>query len=106
MKAKLIAFVTGASLCMAAGSARAHTISLGTYNAGSAGSVTVTLGTYNHGIGAEGAITLTSGPGIPPSVGPISFGSLTFSKPAALIDGTNNFFASGIGTSPDQGEAL
>jgi hypothetical protein len=72
--------------------ASAHTISIGTVNGGTNGTVTIYMGTYQSGHGtvaAEGAITI--------GAQSVNFGSVTASgaKPAGLIDGANNFFASG-----------
>jgi VPDSG-CTERM motif len=105
MKIKNTLLTMAASCGLLAGTTgvQAHTISIGTFNAGAPGSVTIAMGTYTAGHGtvqAEGAITLISGPGIPPSVGPVSFGGLTTVKPAQLIDSgptQNNFFTDGTG---------
>ena len=74
-------------------SAFAHTTSLGYVPGTTAGSVTFWTGSYQHGgtVGNEGVGTLTSIlTGISQSqsfvLGPV------FSKPAGLVDGTNNFF--------------
>ena len=74
--------------------ASAHTIAVGTANAGVAGSVTVYMTTYlsghSGGVQNEGAITIGGTT--------INFGNLISSKPAALIDGVNNWFHPGSGT--------
>lgn len=89
----LLGAVAALSLGVLAGpQARAHTISVGTYNAGVLGSVTVVLGSYHNSGSPEGSIQLTAGPAGPSSV--IFFTDLVTVKPGDLIDGTNNFFAS------------
>ncbi len=78
----------------AAGTASAHTISIGVYNAGAPGSVTLAMGTYSHGTPIfEGAMALIAGP---VTTGPVSFASVTTIKPVGLIDGTNNFYADAV----------
>lgn len=67
-------------------SATAHTISFGSVNAGTPGTVTIWMGSY-HGTLLQGSLTIGGNS--------YAFDQLTFSKPAGLIDGTNNFFASG-----------
>jgi hypothetical protein len=97
LKAKIMfkkIFLTGATVLAVAatGSASAHTISLGTYNAGASGSVTLAMGTYDHGSHlAQGAMTLVAGPG---GFVPVlsNFSSYTNTKPLALVDGVNNFY--------------
>ena len=81
-----------------AGTASAHTISIGVYNAGSPGSVTLAMGTYNHG-GAifQGSMQLTMLNGNPYAGALTAFTSVTMTKPIGLIDGVNNFYANGLG---------
>ena len=82
----------------AIGASSAHTISLGTYNAGAPGSVTLVMGTYSHGGGfPQGSMTLTAGPGIPPTQ-TSAFTSFTSIKPSALVDGVNNFYGDAHGS--------
>lgn len=77
-------------------SASAHTISIGTYNAGAPGSVTLAMGTYDHGGPiAQGFMALIAGPSI---TGPVAFSSYTNTKPSALVDGVNNFYADAHGS--------
>lgn len=87
--------VAAAVLAVAAvGTASAHTISIGVYNAGAPGSVTLAMGTYNHGTPIfQGAMALIAGPII---TGPVSFTSVTTTKPTGLIDGVNNFYADAV----------
>lgn len=74
------------------GTANAHTISIGSFNAGSPGSVSVVLGTYSHGGPlVQGAIQLIAGPTSPSAVTP--FTTVLLSAPLGLIDGVNNFYA-------------
>lgn len=95
---KLVLVNIAALAFAAAGTASAHTISLGTYNAGAPGSVTLAMGTYDHGSGfPQGSMTLTAGPGIPPTI-PANFTSFTNTKPIALVDGVNNFYADAHGS--------
>ena len=92
---KKLSTVAAAVLAVAAvGTASAHTISIGVYNAGAPGSVTLAMGTYDHG-GAifEGAMALIAGP---VTTGPVSFTSVTTIKPVGLIDGDNNFYADAV----------
>ena len=80
----------------AAGTASAHTVSIGVYNAGAPGSVTLAMGTYNH-VGPsifEGSMSLIAGPTL---AGPVAFSSVTSVKPVGLIDGVNNFYANCVG---------
>lgn len=92
---KKLAVVAAAVLAAATtGTASAHTISIGVYNAGTPGSVTLAMGTYSHGAPIfQGAMALIAGPVI---TGPVSFTSVTTVKPVALIDGDNNFYADAI----------
>jgi PEP-CTERM motif len=89
---KKLSIAAAAALAVAAaGTASAHTISIGVYNAGAPGSVTLAMGTYDHGPGfAQGAMALIAGPTI---VAPVAFSNFTTVKPSALVDGTNNFYA-------------
>ncbi len=81
----------------AAGTASAHTVSIGVYNAGAPGSVTLAMGTYNHGGGFfQGTMQLISGPVTTPAV---AFSSFVSIKPAGLIDGVTNFYANCVGFS-------
>jgi hypothetical protein len=75
----------------AAGTASAHTISIGVYNAGAPGSVTLSMGTYSHGGGIfQGFMALIAGPS---TTGPVAFTSVAHVKPVGLVDGVNNFYA-------------
>jgi PEP-CTERM motif len=75
----------------AAGTASAHTVSIGVYNAGAPGSVTLAMGTYSHGAPIfEGSMALIAGPS---TTAPVAFSSVTTMKPMGLIDGVNNFYA-------------
>ena len=113
---KAIKLTALCGLALSAISLSAHTISIGTYNAGAPGSVTVAMGTYSSGHGslfAQGSIALIGGPSavqspIPVSgpIGPIAFGNHTLVKPVQLIDGTNNFFASGTSTVGEYNSAV
>ena len=79
-----------------AGTASAHTVSIGSFNAGSLGSVTLAMGTYGPGHGAQlaqGFMQLTQLNGNPFAGVTQAFGSLTNIKPILLVDGTNNFYA-------------
>ena len=88
---KLTAVAAAALAMAAAGTASAHTISIGVYNAGAPGSVTLAMGTYDHGPAIfQGAMALIAGP---TTTGPVAFSSVTSIKPGALIDGVNNFYA-------------
>ena len=94
---KKLSLVAAAVLALAAGTASAHTISIGVYNAGAPGSVTLAMGTYDHGNSFfEGAMALISGPVI---TAPVNFTSVTNIKPVALSDGVNNFYADAHGSS-------
>lgn len=79
------------ALAAGSGSADAHTVSVGTYNAGLPGSVTIVLGSYHSSGAPEGSIQLIAGPGTPSAV--TAFSNLTTTKPVLLVDGVNNFFA-------------
>lgn len=80
------------------GTASAHTISIGSFNAGLPGSVTLVMGTYDHGTGfPQGSMSLIAGPGIPPSVSS-NFTSFFNVKPSGLIDGVTNFYADAQGS--------
>ena len=89
---KKLSVVAAAVLAVAAaGTASAHTISIGVYNAGGPGSVTLAMGTYSHGTPIfQGAMALIAGPSI---TGAVSFASVATVKPIALVDGVNNFYA-------------
>ena len=80
----------------AAGTASAHTISIGVYNAGAPGSVTLSMGTYSHG-GAifQGSMALVAGPS---TTAAVAFTSVAGVKPGGLIDGVNNFYADANGS--------
>ena len=77
----------------AVGAAQAHVISIGFENAG-AGSVTFWTGSY-HGSSNEGSLNLVGNNGNSFPSTTQAFNLLTASKPAGLVDGTTNFFASG-----------
>jgi fibronectin-binding autotransporter adhesin len=95
MLKKLTLAAAAALAITAAGTASAHTISIGVYNAGAPGSVTLAMGTYDHGGSLfEGAMALIAGP---ITTGPVSFTSVTTVKPVDLIDGVNNFYADAAG---------
>jgi len=91
MLKKLSAVAAAVLAVAAAGTASAHTISIGVYNAGAPGSVTLSMGTYDHGNTIfEGAMALIAGP---MTTGPVSFTSVTTVRPGGLVDGVNNFYA-------------
>lgn len=91
-----------ASLLVFAGTAAAHTTSLGYLPGSSAGEVTFWTGSYSHSQtpNNEGIGTLTgvTNPGysssLPFNITPIG------TKPAGLVDGTNNFFFDASGNFP------
>lgn len=92
---KKLSVVAAAVLAVAAGTASAHTISIGVYNAGGPGNVTLAMGTYFHGTPLfEGSMALIAGP---MTTGAVGFSSVTTTKPGGLIDGTNNFYADAVG---------
>ena len=96
---KKLSVVAAAVLAIAAGTASAHTISIGVYNAGGPGSVTLAMGTYGgpgHPAGPifQGTMALVAGPSI---TGPVAFSSVTTTMPGGLIDGVNNFYANCVG---------
>ena len=72
------------------GAASAHTVSIGTHNAGAPGSVTIWMGSYHIATSAlEGSISIDGGTAK-------SFAAMGFkqgTKPAQLVDGSNNFYA-------------
>ena len=74
---KKLSVVAAAVLAVAAaGTASAHTISIGVYNAGGPGSVTLAMGTYGPGHSGpifQGAMALIAGPS---TTGPVSFASV------------------------------
>jgi fibronectin-binding autotransporter adhesin len=84
-------------LLAAFGTANAHTVSIGYANAGP-GSVTFSYGSY-HAYDVteltEGTMTLVgiNGNSFPSTTVPFTLSSAT--KPVGLVDGTNNFYASG-----------
>ena len=90
---RLLGLLSVIALCAGIGSAGAHTTSLGYVPGTTAGSVTFWTGSYSHGGNPvnEGTATLT-GVNVSYSqvvnfnVPPVS------TKPAGLVDGTNNFF--------------
>lgn len=87
-----IAAVFAAAAC--AGTANAHTTSLGYVPGASAGEVTIWTGSYSHGGTPvnEGSLTLT---GLDVLYGPTTVAfdiAPTGTKPAGLVDGVNNFF--------------
>ena len=94
---KKLTVAAAAVVAMAAvGTASAHTVSIGVYNAGAPGSVTLAMGTYNHTGPSifEGSMSLIAGPTL---AGPVAFSSVTSVKPVGLIDGVNNFYANCAG---------
>ena len=93
---KLTVAAAAAVVAMAAaGTASAHTVSIGVYNAGAPGSVTLAMGTYNHGSAIfQGFMALIAGPTL---TGPVAFSSVTSVMPVGLIDGVNNFYANCVG---------
>lgn len=94
----IISSIIAAAALALGGTASAHTISIGSFNAGAPGSVTLVLGTYDHGPGlVQGAVQLIAGPTSPSAVMP--FTSVLLAKPLGLIDGVNNFYADANGTS-------
>jgi hypothetical protein len=93
---KKLAIVAAVLAAAAAGSASAHTISIGVYNAGAPGSVTLAMGTYDHGPAIfQGSMALIAGP---MTTAPVAFSSVTTVKPGALVDGVNNFYADAQGS--------
>lgn len=91
-----------ASLLVFAGTAAAHTTSIGYLPGSSAGEVTFWTGSYSHGgtPSNEGTGTLTG------VTNPLYSSSLSFNimptstKPTGLADGTNNFYWAADGTFP------
>src|SRR5687767_3202424 len=97
-----LAAVSFAMALLFGGTANAHTISIGSFNAGSPGSVSIVLGTYDHGGPlVQGAIQLIAGPTSPSPVTP--FSAVLLSAPAGLIDGVNNFYSDTNGTTVPYG---
>ena len=93
---QIVTFLIVIGLIFTVSSVSAHTISMGSYNAGLPGSVSIVMGTYDHGTGfPQGDITLTSGPGIPPTVMQ-SFNTVVNTLPTGLILGDNYFFADAV----------
>lgn len=93
MHKKLSVLAAAVLAVAAAGTASAHTISIGVYNAGGPGSVTLAMGTYGPGHSGpifQGAMALIAGPS---TTGPVNFTSVAVVKPGALVDGVNNFYA-------------
>lgn len=91
---KALAFLTGAAIAVGAiGGAAAHTTSLGFVPGGNAGEVTFWTGSYGHGgtPANEGSGQLTGISVSYDQTQPFNLGPVN-SKPAGLIDGTNNFF--------------
>ena len=96
-----LALVGSAMAAMTVSPTAAHTVSVG-YVVTGPGSVTFYYGTYHVNPGyTEGSISVS---------GPVSntagFTILTTTKPAGLIDGTNNFYSNGtslVGTNPNPG---
>lgn len=94
MLRKLSVFTAAVLAIAAAGTASAHTTSIGVYNAGSPGSVALAMGTYSHGTPIfQGAMALIAGPS---TTAPVPFTSVTTTKPIALVDGVNNFYADAV----------
>lgn len=94
MQKKLSVLAAAVLALAAAGTASAHTISIGVYNAGGPGNVTLAMGTYSHGTPIfQGAMALIAGPS---TTGAVSFTSVTTTKPGALVDGVNNFYADAV----------
>ena len=93
MKLKGSLFALALGFTVMAGTANAHTISVGSFNAGAPGSVSLVLGTYDHGVPlVQGSVQLIAGPCCTPS--PIQpFTTVLLSKPSSLVDGDNNFYA-------------
>ncbi len=100
---KLIPFLAVAFIFAGVGMANAHTSSIGFVNAGP-GSVTFYTGSYhslseNGGIN-EGTLTLT---GVTVPFGPVTTAfniAPVATRPAGLVDGTNNFYWQGNGSFP------
>ena len=91
-------FVVGALICTNR-TANAHAISIGFENAG-VGAVNVWMGTYQHsGHHLEGSMRLTGVLGTVFGPSTLAFNMLTpdgaANKPAGLVDGVTNFYASG-----------
>ena len=94
MHQKLSVLAAAVLAVAAVGTASAHTISIGVYNAGGPGSVTLAMGTYTHGSPIfQGAMALIAGPSI---TGAVNFASVAVVKPGALVDGVNNFYADAV----------
>jgi hypothetical protein len=94
--------IAAAAALAVAGTASAHTVSIGVYNAGAPGSVTLAMGTYSHGTPIfQGSMALIAGP---MTTAPVAFSSVTMMKPMGLVDGVNNFYgdtpSSAWGTAP------
>lgn len=93
-----LVLIGGATAVMTSGPAAAHTVSVG-YVVTGPGSVAFYYGSYHSGVGhTEGSLQLS---------GPVNrtsaFTILTTTKPAGLVDGTNNFYSNGtalVGTNP------
>ena len=98
--AKVLATITAsAAIGIVAGSASAHTVSIGYENAGP-GAVTFWYGSYhtpgeNPAYATEGSMTLAGILGNPFASTTVPFVHHVSSKPGGLIDGTTNFYASG-----------
>jgi hypothetical protein len=89
-KAVLLAVVAIGSV----GVAYAHTTSLGYVPGSTVGEVTFWAGSYDHGDvpGPQGVGTLVGVTNPAFDSGAIPFNNVVTSKPAGLVDGTNNFF--------------
>lgn len=82
-------------LAILTASASAHTVSIGYENNGP-GSVSFWYGSY-HATSNEGSLNLVGINGNPFPSTTIAFDLLTFTKPAGLVDGVNNFYTDGAG---------
>jgi fibronectin-binding autotransporter adhesin len=89
----------GAALALVVGAASAHTVSIGYANAGP-GAVTFWFGTYHQCTESpptEGSFNVVGVNGTVYPSTTVPFSLTTSSKPAGLIDGTTNFYATNAG---------
>lgn len=101
IKTLLAAVATGT--VMLAASVQAHTVSLGYVPAASPGEVTFWVGNYTHGspghVANEGSLRLTGANGNLYPATTVAFNLSQWDgnggKPTGLVDGTNNYYASG-----------
>lgn len=91
--------IVGLLVTTCAGTAYAHTVSIGYANAGP-GSVSFWYGTYHDCTElptTEGSFNLVGTDGTPFPSTTVAFSTSTSTKPAGLIDGTTNFYATDAG---------